>query len=378
MKGLHFMRMITETYDAVIFDTIAVAENGWAIDILDQTFLPHDHVIKRLTNATEGGEAISAMRVRGAPLIGVTAAYTMALAMKENAGDKNLRCAAEILRNSRPTAVNLAWAVDQMLKLLLPLEPGVRCKAAYQRANEMAGKDIATNLAIGEHGLTILEKIKKKKKGECEPINVLTHCNAGALATVGWGTATAPIYLAHRRGINLHVWVDETRPRNQGASLTAWELSRNKVPHTVISDNVGGHLMQNGKVDVCITGSDRTTLNGDVANKIGTYLKALAAHDNGIPFFVALPSSTIDCKITDGVKGIPIEKRQSEEVAWISGKTESGKIERVCIVPEGTPVENYAFDVTPAKFITGLITERGITEASYAGLTALFPEYKRQ
>ena len=372
------MSMNTETHEAVTFDTIAVAENGWAIDILDQTFLPHDHVIRRLTKAMDGGEAISAMRVRGAPLIGVTAAYTMALAMNENAGNKNLIAAAEILHNSRPTAVNLAWSVDQMLELLLPLESSARCKAAYQRANEMAGEDIATNLAIGEHGLAVLEEIKKKKKKECEPINVLTHCNAGALATVGWGTATAPIYLAHRRGLKLHVWVDETRPRNQGASLTAWELSRNNVPHTVISDNVGGHLMQNGKVDICITGSDRTTLNGDVANKIGTYLKALAAHDNGIPFFVALPSSTIDCKIANGVEDIPIEKRQPEEVTWISGKTKLGKMERVRIVPEGTPVENYAFDVTPAKFITGIITERGIAEASYAGLTALFPEYKRQ
>ena len=357
------------------FNTISVADDGWAINILDQTFLPHDQVTKQLTKASEGEEAISSMRVRGAPLIGVTAAYTIALAMHEDTGDQNLELTANMLIKSRPTAVNLAWAVDQMVKLLQPLEYGMRCVAAYQYAGKMAEADIATNRAIGANGLTLLEKIKKtKKKGE--PINVLTHCNAGALATVGWGTATAPLYLAHRLGLNLHVWVDETRPRNQGASLTAWELQQNHVPHTVISDNAGGYLMQNGKVDICITGSDRTSSEGDVANKIGTYLKALAAHDNNIPFFVALPSSTIDWCIADGVKDIPIEKRDPEEVVWISGKTAGGKTERIRIVPQGTLAENYAFDVTPARLISGLITERGIARPSYGGLTALFPECK--
>lgn len=366
--------MTTNVENAVLFDTISVAEDGRAVDILDQTRLPHEHVMKRLETAEAAGEAISAMRVRGAPLIGATAAYGMALAMNEDAGDENLTRAAEMLCATRPTAVNLAWAVDDMRRVLQPLPADARCAAAYKRAAEIADEDIAINRGIGESGLPLIEAIAAAKSGGA-PVNVLTHCNAGALATVGWGTATAPIYLAHQQGIDLHVWVDETRPRNQGASLTAWELGRHGVPHTVIADNTGGHLMQHGAVDICITGTDRTAANGDVANKIGTYLKALAAQDNDVPFYVALPSPTIDWEIGDGVNEIPIEERAPEEVSWISGRTRAGAVESVCLVPAETAVTNYAFDVTPAKLITGLITERGVAKASRAGLAKLFPEF---
>ena len=373
----HFDDMTKDGDNSILFDTIALAEVGWAVDILDQTRLPHEHVMTRLETADAAGEAISAMRVRGAPLIGATAAYGMALAMNEDPGNDNLANAAEMLCGTRPTAVNLAWAVDEMRRVLQPLGAEIRREAAYKRAAEIAEEDIAINRGIGESGLPLIEALAEAKAG-AGPVNLLTHCNAGALATVGWGTATSPIYMAHQQGIDLHVWVDETRPRNQGASLTAWELGRHGVPHTVIADNTGGHLMQRGEVDICITGTDRTAANGDVANKIGTYLKALAAHDNEVPFYVALPSPTIDWQIGDGVKEIPIEERASEEVAWISGRTPSGTVESVCLVPAETEVANYAFDVTPAKLITGLITERGIAKASRAGLAELFPEFENR
>jgi methylthioribose-1-phosphate isomerase len=356
------------------FHTIALAEDGWAVDILDQTLLPHREVTVRMETLEDAAHAIFSMQVRGAPLIGATAAYGMALAMHADASDDNLDAAAKTLVATRPTAVNLAWAVDEMRRVLGSLGANARREAAYVRATEIAAEDIAINHGIGTSGLPLLEEIAASKTGG-ERVNVLTHCNAGILATVGWGTATAPIYLAHEKGLDVHVWVDETRPRNQGASLTAWELGRHGVPHTVIADNTGGHLMQQGQVDICITGTDRTAANGDVANKIGTYLKALAAQDNGVPFYVALPSPTIDWTITDGIKDIPIEQRAAEEVSWISGRTEAGEVERVCLVPADTAVANYAFDVTPARLVTGLITERGIAEASRGGLAKLFPEY---
>jgi methylthioribose-1-phosphate isomerase len=273
---------------------------------------------------------------------------------------------------TRPTAINLKWALDEMRRLLAPLPPGKRADAAYVRADDIAEEDVGINRGIAQNGLPLIEAIAATKPGEV--VNVLTHCNAGWLATVDWGTATAPIYLAHERGIRIHVWVDETRPRNQGASLTAWELGHHGVPHTVIADNTGGHLMQHGKVDLVIVGTDRVAANGDVCNKIGTYLKALAAHDNGVPFYVALPSPTIDFSLTDGVTQIPIEQRGAEEVADMTGRTRDGRIETVRIVPEGSPVANYAFDVTPARLVTGLITERGVLAANRMALSAAFPE----
>jgi len=366
--------MAERTTSDLTFRTIGLADDRWAVDILDQTHLPHEHVTKRLETLGDAVEAISAMRVRGAPLIGATAAYGMALAMHDDCGDENVEKAASALVATRPTAINLAWAVNEMRSVLQPLGANARRDGAYKRAAEIAAEDIGINRGIGEQGLPLLEEIAKSK-GDGSPVNVLTHCNAGALATVGWGTATAPVYMAHEKGLDIHVWVDETRPRNQGASLTAWELGQRGVPYTVIADNTGGHLMQQGDVDICITGTDRTAANGDVANKIGTYLKALAARDNNIPFYVALPSPTIDWSIQDGMKDIPIEQRSADEVSWISGRTTSGTIERVCLVPDELAVANYAFDVTPARLVTGLITERGIAEASRKGLATLFPEH---
>jgi methylthioribose-1-phosphate isomerase len=274
---------------------------------------------------------------------------------------------------TRPTAINLKWALDEMLSLLRPLSAADRMAAAYSRAADIAEEDVVINKGIGRHGLAVIEKIvATKKRGE--RVNVLTHCNAGWLATVDWGTATAPIYLAHEQGRDVHVWVDETRPRNQGASLTAWELGHHGVPHTVVPDNTGGHLMQHGLVDLVIVGTDRVTANGDVCNKIGTYLKALAARDNGVPFYVALPSPTIDFSVDDGLTQIPIEQRAADEVSTITGLTAAGTIETVRIVPEGSPVANYAFDVTPARLVTGLITERGVLKPDRAALSAAFPE----
>jgi methylthioribose-1-phosphate isomerase len=313
------------------------------------------------------------MLVRGAPLIGATAAYGVALAMRADTSDAALDLSCKMLVATRPTAINLKWALDEMRIVLQSLPPSARVPAAYARASDIAEQDIDINRGIARCGIALIEAIATKKRPG-EPINVLTHCNAGWLATVDWGTATAPIYLAHDRGHPIHVWVDETRPRNQGASLTAWELGHHGVPHTVIPDNTGGHLMQHGMVDLVIVGTDRVAANGDVCNKIGTYLKALAAHDNNVPFYVALPSPTIDFSVADGVGQIPIEQRAAEEVTDVTGRTADGRIETVRIVPDGSPVANYGFDVTPARLVTGLITERGVLKAERGALAAAFPE----
>jgi methylthioribose-1-phosphate isomerase len=353
--------------------SIWLEPDGWSVGAIDQRRLPHDFVVARLTTCDAAADAIRSMLVRGAPLIGATAAYGMALAMRADGSDAALDHAYKMLIATRPTAINLQWALDEMRSMLRPLPLSQRTAAAYSRAGEIAEEDIAINKGIGQHGLTLIEAIAATKKPG-EPVNVLTHCNAGWLATVDWGTATAPIYLAHDRGHSVHVWVDETRPRNQGASLTAWELGHHGVPHTVIPDNTGGHLMQHGLVDLVIVGTDRVTANGDVCNKIGTYLKALAAHDNAVPFYVALPSPTIDFSVDDGIRQIPIEQRAADEVTTMTGRTADGRIETVRIVPEGSPVANYGFDVTPARLVTGLITERGVLKADRATLSAAFPE----
>lgn len=353
--------------------TIWLAADSWAVEIIDQTKLPHDFAIARLTSVQDAARAIKDMLVRGAPLIGATAAYGMALAMREDASDGNLQAAHDALYATRPTAVNLRWALAAMMEALRPLPPGQRVEAAYARAAALCDEDVEINYAIGTHGLHVFRQVWQAKP-QGERLNVLTHCNAGWLATVDWGTALAPIYRFFDEGLPIHVWVDETRPRNQGASLTAWELNQHGVPHTVIPDNVGGHLMQHGMVDLCIVGTDRTTASGDVCNKIGTYLKALAAHDNGVPFHVALPSPTIDWTIDDGVRDIPIEERSAEEVTRMTGRTDDGRIETVTITPKGSPAGNWGFDVTPAKYVTGLITERGACPATKDGLKALFPE----
>ncbi|MBO6946454.1 MAG: S-methyl-5-thioribose-1-phosphate isomerase [Rhodospirillales bacterium] len=358
--------------DGVPYRTIWLADDGWAVEIIDQTRLPFDFVTVRLENVDDAAVAIRDMLVRGAPLIGATAAYGMALAMQADASDENLGNAYEKLLATRPTAVNLRWALDEMSTMLEPLSANERTAAAYKRAAEICDEDVDICSSIGDHGLKIIQDLHKKK-GAAETVNILTHCNAGWLATVDWGTALAPIYKAFDAGIPVHVWVDETRPRNQGASLTAWELGRHGMPLTVIADNAGGHLMQEGRVDMCITGTDRTTAAGDVCNKIGTYLKALAAHDNNVPFYVALPSPTVDWTIEDG-RDIPIEERSADEVTKIQGKTELGDVVSVEIVPEGAKGGNPAFDVTPARLVTGLITERGVCKASKEGLSGLFPD----
>jgi methylthioribose-1-phosphate isomerase len=353
--------------------SIWLEPDGWSIGAVDQRRLPHDFVVARLTSCDSAVDAIRSMLVRGAPLIGATAAYGMALAMRTDASDTALNHAYKTLIAARPTAINLQWALDGMRSVLRPLPPSERAAVAYSRAAEIAEQDIAINKGIGQHGLALIEAVAATKKPG-ERVNVLTHCNAGWLATVDWGTATAPIYLAHDHGHAVHVWVDETRPRNQGASLTAWELGHHGVPHTVIPDNTGGHLMQHGLVDLVIVGTDRVTANGDVCNKIGTYLKALAARDNGVPFYVALPSPTIDFSVDDGISEIPIEQRGAEEVTDITGRTADGRIETVRIVPDGSPVANYGFDVTPARLVTGLITERGVLPADRTVLSTAFPE----
>ena len=355
-----------------LYRTIWLAEDGQAVEIIDQTRLPHEFVTARLSSVDDAVRAIVTMQTRGAPLIGITAAYGMALAMAQDPSDQNLEASYAKLIDTRPTAINLRWALDQMRHAIAPLETKVRRRAAFDRAGAMADQDIDRCRRIGANGLTLIEAAAAQKKDG--PVNVLTHCNAGWLATVDWGTATAPIYMAFDKGIDIHVWVDETRPRNQGAALTAWELGHHGVPHTVIADNVGGHLMQHGLVDLCITGSDRTTARGDVCNKIGTYLKALAAHDNNVPFYVALPGPTIDWTLDDGVSEIPIEQRDGVEVREISGRTADGRIETISLVAPGSPVANYAFDVTPARLVTGLITERGICPASADGLRRLYPQ----
>jgi len=352
--------------------TIWVEAGGKTVGTIDQTLLPHRYATIRLDTAEDAARAIKTMQVRGAPLIGAAAAYGMALATRQDASDAALERAYAMLIASRPTAINLRWALDEMMASLRNRSRDEREAAAYRRAAEIADEDVEINAAIGRHGLKLIEDIAAKKPGE--PVNVLTHCNAGWLATVDWGTATSPIYQAHDKGVPVHVWVDETRPRNQGASLTAWELGQHGVPHTVIPDNTGGHLMQHGEVDIAIVGTDRVTAQGDVANKIGTYLKALAAKDNNVPFYVALPSPTIDFSVVDGVTEIPIEQRGADEVTTMTGRTADGRIESVRIVPDGSNVANYGFDVTPARLITGLITERGVIAATREALAQAFPE----
>ena len=353
------------------YRTIWLNADGWSVEIIDQTRLPHAFETVTLASLADAVHAIRTMQVRGAPLIGATAAYGLCLALREDDSDDAIDRAYDALFRTRPTAVNLRWALDEMRAALRNRPRGERLEAAYRRAAEIAEEDIEINRAIGRHGLDVIRGIAARKPGE--PVQVLTHCNAGWLATVDWGTATAPIYMAHDEGIPVHVWVDETRPRNQGASLTAWELGHHGVAHTLIPDNTGGHLMQHGRVDMAIVGTDRTAANGDVCNKIGTYLKALAAWDNNVPFYVALPSPTIDFKLDHG-RDVPIEERGAEEVTRITGRTADGRIETVSIVPEGSPAANYAFDVTPARLVTGLVTERGVAEASAEGLARLFPE----
>ena len=353
--------------------TVWLAADGATVGTIDQTLLPHRYATIEIKTVADAARAIKSMQVRGAPLIGAIAAYGVALALREDASDTALERAYALLVATRPTAINLKWALDEMMAAVRNRARGERVAAAYDRARAIADEDVAINQAIGRNGLALIAAIATKKKPG-ERVNVLTHCNAGWLATVDWGTATAPIYMAHDAGIPVHVWVDETRPRNQGASLTAWELGQHGVPHTVIPDNTGGHLMQHGQVDIAIVGTDRVTAQGDVANKIGTYLKALAAHDNGVPFYVALPSPTIDFSVVDGVKEIPIEQRGAEEVTTMTGKTADGRIESVRIVPDGSAVANYGFDVTPARLVTGLITERGVLVATREGLAKAFPE----
>ncbi|HSH13603.1 MAG TPA: S-methyl-5-thioribose-1-phosphate isomerase, partial [Desulfurivibrionaceae bacterium] len=351
-------------------------DNAKIIKAIDQRHLPHQLVIEELKNVNDFARAIKEMHVRGAGLIGATAGYGMysaALAATADNLDQVLTTAASQLIATRPTATNLAWAVNRQLAAVQGIEGVAAQTAALLRtANAIADEDAEFCRRIGEHGLTIIRELSRKKSGE--PVNILTHCNAGWLAFVDYGSATAPIYAAHREGIKVHVWVDETRPWLQGAKLTAWELKEEGVEHTLVADNTGGHLMQHGMVDMVIVGTDRTTRSGDVANKIGTYLKALAAHDNNVPFYVALPSSTFDWTISDGVREIPIEQRGGEEICQVCGLTEDGRTEKVQIAPAGTATANYGFDVTPARLITGLISERGICPASEAGIRGLFPE----
>ena len=358
--------------DGKDYRTIWLSDDGWGVEIIDQTKLPFVFETVRLENVDDVARAIKYMLVRGAPLIGATAAYGMALAMYADASDTHMEAAYQQLYATRPTAVNLRWALDDMTLHLKPLAVSDRPAVAYARAAEICDDDVQICSSIGDHGFKLIKELYEKR-GTDAPVNILTHCNAGWLATVDWGTALAPIYKAHNAGIPVHVWVDETRPRNQGASLTAWELGRHGVPLTVIADNAGGHLMQEGRVDMCITGTDRTTASGDVCNKIGTYLKALAAFDNGVPFYVGLPSPTVDWTLDDG-RDILIEERDGDEVTKIQGKTATGEVVVVEIMPEGAHAGNPAFDVTPSRLVTGLITERGVCDASKAGLAKLFPE----
>ena len=354
------------------FRTIWPTADGRAVQIIDQRLLPHTFSIETLSTVEEFAVAIRDMWVRGAPLIGATAAHGVAIAMLSDASNANLDATWHHLHQTRPTAINLKWALDEMRQYLRSIDVSERAARAFVRAAEIADEDVELNRSIGRHGLEIIKRIAAGKAGQA--VNILTHCNAGWLATVDVGTATAPIYAAHDAGIPVHVYVDETRPRNQGAHLTAWELAGHGVPHTLIVDNAGGHLMQHGDVDMVIVGTDRTTASGDVCNKIGTYLKALAAKDNDVPFYVALPSPTIDWTVHDGIRDIPIEERAASEVTVVQGIDEHGKVTRVRIAPEQSGAANPAFDVTPARLITGLITERGITAASRAGLLDLFPE----
>ncbi len=354
----------------VHYRTIWASADG-SVGIIDQTRLPHAFETLTLNTLADAAHAIKVMQVRGAPLIGVTAAYGVALALKADASDAGLEHACVTLAATRPTAVNLNWALREMQKALARVPSSERVAAAYAKAAHMAEEDVETCRLIGHHGQAVIADIAARKNGR---VNVLTHCNAGWLATVDWGTALSPIYHAHNAGIEVHVWVDETRPRNQGAALTAFELGAHGVPHTIIADNAGGHLMQHGAVDLCIVGCDRLTATGDAANKIGTYLKALAAKDNGVPFYVALPQSTIDWTLSDGVREIPIEERDEREVTHMSGSTGDGDIVTVQVTAPGSKAANPAFDVTPARLVTGLMTERGVAPASREGLAQLYPD----
>ena len=353
--------------------SIWLEADGWSVGAIDQSLLPHRFATIRLTTLDDAARAIATMQVRGAPLIGATAAYGVCLALRADASDEALERAVAKLMATRPTAINLKWALDEMVGAVRNRSRDDRLAAAYRRAAEICDQDVAINQAIGDHGARLIAAIAAKKTS-AQPVQVLTHCNAGWLATVDFGTALAPIYVAHDQGVPLHVWVDETRPRNQGAALTAWELGQHGVPHTVIPDNTGGHLMQHGMVDMVIVGTDRVTADGDVCNKIGTYLKALAAKDNGVPFYVGLPSPTIDFSVSDGLAEIPIEQRSADEVATVTGRTIDGRVETVRIVPEGSAVANYGFDVTPARLVTGLVTERGIIAPSREALARAFAE----
>jgi methylthioribose-1-phosphate isomerase len=361
--------------DGKPYRSIWLSEDGATVEIIDQTRLPHELVVASLASVEDAAHAIRTMQVRGAPLIGATAAYGLALALREDASDISLEAESAFLAEQRPTAVNLRWALDEVRRVVAPLPPAERAAAAFARAAQLCDEDVETNRRIGVHGLALIEAIAARKPLG-EPVNVLTHCNAGWLACVDWGTATSPIYQAHDKGIAIHVWVDETRPRNQGAALTAFELGAHGVPHAIVVDNAGGHLMQQGRVDLVIVGTDRVTANGDVANKIGTYLKALAAKDTGVPFYVALPYSTIDWTLDDGMK-IPIEERDKSEVLKMSGRLASGEVATVAIAAKGSSAVNPAFDVTPARLVTGLVTERGICPASSEGLAGLYPQARR-
>jgi methylthioribose-1-phosphate isomerase len=363
------MKIDGEAYRSVWVDRA----DGWSVHIIDQTKLPWALEILRLTDVTQAAHAIRAMQARGAPLIGALAAYGLCLALRADASTAAMERDAALLAGTRPTAVNLRWALERMLTRLRNTRPGDRVAAAYAEASAIADEDVAQNEAIGRHGLPLIQDAAARKPSG--RVNVLTHCNAGWLATVDWGTALAPIYTAHNAGLDLHVWVDETRPRNQGAALTAWELGKHGVPHTVVADNAGGHLMQHGEVDLAIVGADRVTRAGDVANKIGTYLKALAARDSEVPFWAAVPSSTIDWTLSDGLAEIPIEHRSAAEVTDVTGRMADGHIATVRVTPLDSSAANPAFDVTPARLVTGLITERGRCDASVAGLRKLFPEH---
>lgn len=361
--------------DGKHYRTIWLNADGPTVEIIDQTKLPFRFETVTLRTLEDAARAIATMQVRGAPLIGATAAYGVCLALRDDQSDDALDRARETLVATRPTAINLRWALDEMQKAVRNLPRYARLAAAYTRAAQICDEDVENCGRIGEHGLGIIRAHAEKKKGE--RVNILTHCNAGWLACVDWGTALAPIYRAYDEGIPIHVWVDETRPRNQGASLTAFELGAHGVPHTLVADNAGGHLMQKKLVDLCIVGTDRTTATGDVANKIGTYLKALAARDNNVPFLVALPFSTIDWSLEDG-SGIPIEERGGEEVKFMTGKLKDGSIATVQIAPDWSPAANFGFDVTPAHLITGFITERGVTPATRDGLATLYPEHAKK
>jgi methylthioribose-1-phosphate isomerase len=352
------------------YRTIWLRDDGWSVEVIEQTLLPHKFTTIALKSVEDAAHAIKSMQVRGAPLIGATAAYGLCMALRLDASDAGLADSIAFLAKQRPTAVNLRWALEEMRKVLAPLPIAGRVAAAYAKAAALCDDDVETCRRIGVHGLGLIEALAAKKHPG-EPVNILTHCNAGWLACVDWGTATSPIYQAHDKGVKLHVWVDETRPRNQGAFLTAYELGAHGVPHTIIVDNAGGHLMQRGKVDMCIVGTDRVTANGDVANKIGTYLKALAAHDNGVPFYVALPHSTIDWALDDGM-AIEIEERGADEVLTMAGRLPDGSVKVMAIAAPGSGAANPAFDVTPARLVTGLVTERGVCAASAEGLAGMY------